>query len=273
MVGCAADEGQTNSLSHWPGGCRRWGMEKLPLPEYDEVPLDQIAPGLTGLRILFVNVFAVAAPAGGWVLIDAGLPFSAGRIKRWAVNQFGDAARPRSILLTHGHFDHVGAVKDLADEWDVPIYAHPEEAPYLIGQREYPPPDPSVGGGVMALMSPLYPRGPINVSERLKLLTMDGIVPDLPDWRWLHTPGHTVGHISLFRDEDRVLLPGDAFCTTDQRSFLAVAAQRPELHGPPEYYTPDWDQAKLSVQKLAALRPSLLAPGHGLPMSGVDAEK
>ena len=125
----------------------------------------------------------------------------------------------------------------------------------------------------MALMSPLFPRDPIDVSERLETLESDGTIPDLPGWKWIHTPGHTVGHVSLFRESDRVLLPGDAFCTTDQRSFLAVASQRPELHGPPEYYTPDWDQAKLSVEKLAALRPAVLAPGHGLPMAGAEVEQ
>ena len=247
-------------------------MEKLPLPEYDEVPLDRIANGLTGLRILFVNVFAVTS-RNGWVLVDAGLPLSASRIKNWAANRFGKGTRPSSIVLTHGHFDHTGVVKELADEWDVPIYAHPAEAPFLTGQSEYPPPDTTVGGGVMALTAPLFPRGPINVSDRLRLLGNDGVVPDLPDWKWIHTPGHTVGHISLFRESDRVLLAGDAFCTTDQRSFLAVASQKPELHGPPEYFTPDWNQAKLSVQKLAALRPALLAPGHGLPMAGPDVEQ
>lgn len=253
-------------------------MERLTLPEYDEVPIDHIAPGVSGLRILFVNVFAITGRDGGWVLVDAGVPFSAGRIKKWAANKFGAGSRPLSILLTHGHFDHTGAVKDLADEWDVPIYAHPEEVPFLTGRSKYPPPDTTVGGGVMALMSPLFPRGPIDVRGHLRMLGNGGgfeagDIPDLPEWQWIHTPGHTVGHVSLFREWDRVLLPGDAFCTTDQRSFLAVASQRPELHGPPEYYTPDWDEAKLSVEKLARLRPAIIAPGHGLPMAGAEVEQ
>lgn len=247
-------------------------MDKIPIPEYDEVPLDRIAMGLTGLRILFVNVFAVQSSLGGWVLVDAGLPLSAGRIRKWVNKQFGEGARPRSIILTHGHFDHTGAVEDLEGEWNVPIYAHPDESPYLTGKSKYPPPDPTAGGGLMTLLSPLYPRGPIDVSRWLASLGPNGAIPDLPEWKWIHTPGHTAGHVSLFREEDRVLLVGDAFCTTDNQSLLAVAQQRPELHGPPAYYTPDWDQAKASVQKLAALRPTLLAPGHGLPMAGADAE-
>ena len=51
-------------------------------------------------------------------------------------------------------------------------------------------------------------------------------------------------------------------------SFLAVAKQKPELHGPPSYYTPDWASARESVQRLADLRPQTIAPGHGLPITG-----
>ena len=107
---------------------------KTPFARYDEVPLEHVAAGVNGLRILFVNVFALSGRNGGWVLIDTGIPFSASRIKRWVTKQFGSKP-PSSIVLTHGHFDHTGAVKDLASEWNVPIYAHSEETPFLTGQR------------------------------------------------------------------------------------------------------------------------------------------
>jgi len=242
-------------------------MEAIPLPFYEIVPLEEIAPGVRGVRILFVNVFAVQTQ-DGWTLIDTGLYLSAGKIKHWAENHFGKGTKPQAILLTHGHFDHVGAVKDLLDEWNVPVYAHSDEFPYLTGHAKYPPPDPSVGGGLMAVMSPLYPRTSADLNGRVQPLPADGSVPTLPNWRYLHTPGHAPGHVSFYREEDKVLLPGDAFCTTRQESFLAVAKQRPELHGPPAYYTTDWDAARTSVQTLAKLCPRTIAPGHGLPMCG-----
>ena len=83
-------------------------MDKIPLSEYEVTPLDDVADGVTGLRVVFVNVFAVSGPAG-WTLIDAGLPFSAPRIRSWAERQFGENASPQAIVLTHGHFDHSGA--------------------------------------------------------------------------------------------------------------------------------------------------------------------
>jgi glyoxylase-like metal-dependent hydrolase (beta-lactamase superfamily II) len=66
------------------------------------------------------------------------------------------------------------------------------------------------------------------------------------------------------------LIVGDAFCTTKQESFLAVASQRPELHGPPSYFTTDWRAARASVTRLSALEPRAIAPGHGQPISGAD---
>jgi len=247
-------------------------MDKLPIPEYDEVPLEAIASGLTGLRILFVNIFAITNPQGGWVLVDTGIPYSAGRIRKWIGSLFGHGARPLAIIQTHGHFDHTGALEDLGKYWDVPIYAHRDEIPYLSGRENYPPPNTSAGGGLMTWMSPLFPREPVDVRQWLRELEPDGRIPELPEWRWIHTPGHTEGHISLFREGDRALIVGDAFCTTKSESFFAVAKQEPELHGPPAYYTTDWDRARGSVRKLADLKPAILAPGHGLPMAAPEAE-
>src|SRR5690606_10707478 len=132
--------------------------------------------------------------------------------------RFGKGSRPTAIIMTHGHFDHVGALEDLARRWNVPVYAHPMEMQYLDGTASYPPPDPGVGGGLMARLSPLYPRGPVNVGERLQPLPDDGTVPGMAGWTWIHTPGHTVGHIALWRASDRTLVAGDAFITTNQES-------------------------------------------------------
>lgn len=111
----------------------------------------------------------------------------------------GSDTRPSSIILTHGHFDHVGSVLQLADEWAVPVYCHHLETPYLTGKSSYPPPDPTVGGGLMSLMSFTFPKKPINVQNHLRELPDGGTVPDLHHWQWLHTPGHAPGHISLYR--------------------------------------------------------------------------
>jgi glyoxylase-like metal-dependent hydrolase (beta-lactamase superfamily II) len=245
---------------------------EVPVSKAMATPMDDVAEGILGLRLGFVNVFGVEHPNGSWTLIDAGIPFSAGYIRHWAEESFGTS--PVGIVLTHGHFDHVSAAPELAEHWDIPVYAHAEEAPYLTARSEYPPPNAGAGGGLMSLLSPIYPRGPVDLSKRLRLFTESEYVTEsgaLPEWQIIHTPGHTAGHVSFFRPADHTLLVGDAFCTTKPESFFdAAVAQPPELHGPPSYFTSDFGAAAQSIRRLAMLQPRIVAPGHGRPLAGLE---
>ncbi len=251
-------------------------MDKIEVPDHLVVPMDGVALGLTGLRIAFVNVFAVSHPNGSWTLIDSGIPHMARVIHSWALKHFG-STKPNAIVLTHGHFDHAGSAKELAESWNVPIYAHPMEFPFLTGKRAYDPPDKKAGGGLMPKLAGMFPRDPIDLGDRLRELPGDGSTLEavgLPQWSLLHTPGHTPGHVSFFRESDRTLLVGDAFCTTKSESlYESTIAHDPELHGPPSYFTPDWPSARRSVEKLATLSPSTVAPGHGQPLSGMEVHE
>jgi glyoxylase-like metal-dependent hydrolase (beta-lactamase superfamily II) len=228
------------------------------------------APDLAYRPMSIVNVIFYGDPAKGndWVLIDTGLPTSKNTIVATAEARFGRNTRPSAIIMTHAHFDHAGSLEALAEHWDVPVYAHPLEFPYLNGQASYPPADAFVGGGAMALLSPLFPRSPVDVGQWLKMLPPDQSVPPMPGWKWLHTPGHSPGHISLWRESDQTLVAGDAIVTTGQESVYEVITQRPEMHGPPRYLTPDWEDAEQSVAMLASLEPELVITGHGQPVRG-----
>ena len=233
----------------------------------------EVLADLAYQRLLVVNVVFGGMPGaaeGEWVLIDAGVVGSANAIRKAAARRFGANSRPAAIVMTHGHFDHVGALEELAEAWDVPVYAHELELPYLDGSAAYPPPDTKVGGGMMSTMSGLFPRGPVNVSRWLRSLPPDGRVPVMGGWQWIHTPGHTPGHVSFWRPSDRTLIAGDAFITTRQESAYAVALQKPEMHGPPMYYTQDWTDARRSVQQLASLEPEFVITGHGHAMRGQE---
>jgi glyoxylase-like metal-dependent hydrolase (beta-lactamase superfamily II) len=216
-----------------------------------------------------VNVFIVRT-GSTWVLVDTGLRGYSRTITDAAAEFTGSRTSPAAIVLTHGHFDHIGSLEELLERWDVPVYAHRLERPYLNGESAYPPPDPLVGGGAMALLSRLYPRTPIDVSGHLQILPEDGSIPSMPGWKYVFTPGHTAGHISLFRESDRTLISGDAVVTVKQESMSAVMTQRPEMHGPPAYFTQDWAAAAASARALAELEPEVLAPGHGVVLRGAQ---
>lgn len=232
----------------------------------------EVLPDIYCFPIQIVNVVFVGFTnsPNDWVLIDAGMPQSEDKIISEAEKRFGEGAKPRAIILTHGHFDHIGAAVELVEHWKVPVYAHPLEIPYVTGIKEYKDPDPTVEGGLLAKISGFFPNEPINLGENVKPLPADGSIPELPGWEWIHTPGHTEGQVSLFRKQDHVLIAGDTFITVRQDELLKVLLQEKELSGPPRYFTPDWDSSWESVRKLEALHPRIAIPGHGLPMDGEE---
>ncbi|WP_100407392.1 MBL fold metallo-hydrolase [Bacillus solitudinis] len=255
-------------------------MEQEPMSygdDYKAIPTTSAADGM-GLEVLpdlycqtvqIVNISLVGKPeANDFVLVDAGMPNSANEIISATEERFGSNGRPKAIILTHGHFDHVGSILELVKHWEIPVYAHELELPFLTGKMSYPEPDPTVEGGMVAKLSSMFPNEPINLGNHVETLPSNGSVPHMPGFRWIHTPGHTPGHVSLFRDGDGALIVGDAFVTVKQESLYKVLTQEQEISGPPRYLTPDWDASWESVKKLEALRPSLAVTGHGLPMTG-----
>ena len=228
----------------------------------------QIARDVVRIPVKIGNCY-LAGNRDNWVLLDAGTKGNAERIRKIAEEHFGRNSRPEAIVLTHGHFDHAGSAGALAAYWNVEIFAHRLELPYLTGQSKYPPPDPTVGG-FMANMIRFFPNRTYDYSNLMQELPIP-YAPAMSDWRILETPGHTPGHVSFFREEDGVLLAGDAFCTVNQDSAIAMMTMKPEISLPPTYYTPDWESAYDSVVRLSELEPEVIGAGHGEPMSGDEA--
>ncbi|MBM7661023.1 glyoxylase-like metal-dependent hydrolase (beta-lactamase superfamily II) [Bacillus mesophilus] len=241
---------------------------KMPLTSITSGIGMEVVPDLYCFPIQIVNICFIGEPnSKEFVLVDAGMPDSQDMIIEEAEKRFGSGAKPTAIILTHGHFDHIGALQELLKTWDVPVYAHHLEEPYLTGQENYPPPN-TEAEGLVAKLSPLFPRNSINISKNLQILPNDHTIPFLPDWKVIPTPGHTPGHISLYRERDQALIVGDAFVTVEQESLYEVLTQKQEMHGPPAYFTADWQAASSSVKTLAKLKPKTAITGHGLPMTG-----
>ena len=230
--------------------------------------LELVAGGVYRTKIVFVSAYFVDTPEfgdGSWVLVDTGLPLSDGKIRRAAEIRYGDK-KPSAIVLTHGHFDHAGAARALLEDWRVPIYAHLLELPYLTGKSDYPPQDPTVGGAI-AQMSRLFPHSGYDLGDSIFPTPEYGEIAELPGWKAFHTPGHTAGHISLWREKDRTLLAGDALATMNLDSWVSQITEKREFCNPPAPFTTDWQAAQRSVEFLASLEPKVVGAGHGNPIA------
>jgi len=201
-----------------------------------------------------------------WVLVDTGLENSGKFILKTVQKHFGANSKPQAIILTHGHFDHIGSVKQLIKKWQVPVYIHKWELPYVTGKQDYLPGDPTVDNGFVAKLSPTFPHTSIDLGNSINSLPEDGTIPFLPDWKWILVPGHTKGQIALFRESDRTLLCADAFTTVKQESLISVLLQQKKVSGPPKYFTTNWPQAKQSIEKIIDLKPNLVIASHGKPI-------
>lgn len=220
----------------------------------------------------FIGNLYLVRDGGSSVLIDAGVP-KLGRKIADAIARIPDnPPRPEAILLTHGHFDHAGSVTELVRKWNVPVFAHRLEFPYLQGRSKYPPTDPTVGG-FYAFASRFMPNPALPIDADLRRLPDDGSVPFLPSWKWIATPGHTPGHVSFFRSADSVLIAGDAVITTNMDSAMATIFQEQVVSRPPASVTTNWQQTEASTLLLSQLSPFLLAAGHGEPMHGEEMRR
>ena len=237
--------------------------------------MEKVAAGVHQLSIQrFVNVYFIeTGTPGEWVLVDTGLPGWEKSIIAAADQIFYPGSHPEAIILTHGHMDHAGSAQALAEHWKVPVLAHPLEMPFLTARAVYPPADPTVaGGGSLAFVSRFFPPQSFQLSDHVQHLPPNDVDPPfLPDWEWLHVPGHAPGQIALFRQKDRTLLGADAFATCNHESIPSVLLQLPEISiaGAPFNY--NWQEVGESIRQLAALEPAAIGCGHGPAIKGPQA--
>jgi hydroxyacylglutathione hydrolase len=179
---------------------------------------------------------AINAYLVGDVLIDAGTVLAARRILRQI-----DTREVNAHALTHAHPDHFGSSHRICTELGIPLWAPAGDAAD-VEQGEVTP------GSKFAALLPSPPAHP--VTRRLD----EG--DEVAGFTVLDTPGHSPGHISLWREADRTLICGDVFWNIGR------------LGPPADPVTVDPEQNEESMERLRRLKPSLTLFGHGPPRRG-----
>jgi glyoxylase-like metal-dependent hydrolase (beta-lactamase superfamily II) len=238
----------------------------------------KVAPGVFGLGPhgrTQTMVYLVKSGAS-WVLVDTGWSSDGRRIIAAAEALFGAETPPVAILLTHAHPDHAGSAGELAERWGATVYVHPAEL--AIASGDFAAMRASAGPIDRWLVLPMMRA--IGRRRREALIAKSSLagvvrplepgdgVPGLPDWVRVPTPGHTPGHLSLFRPADRVAITGDALVTMRLNSLPGLLLGRSGLSGPPRYTSWDWSRAMASIAVIGQLEPRVVAGGHGTPLTG-----
>jgi hydroxyacylglutathione hydrolase len=210
--------------------------------------MKRLAPGVWRLKELpipSINVYLAED-----VLIDAGRTWDRRRI-------FGEleGVEISAVALTHVHPDHQGCAKAVCDAREVPLACHADDVDAMEGRRP-------VGSG-QALIPRIYDRIWTGPPHKVDRVLTEG--DEVAGFRVVHAPGHAPGEVIFFRDSDRVAICGDV---VRNMSYLTGL---PGVRQPPDEMTYDPAENRRSIQKLAALEPSLILPGHGPAITDMAA--
>jgi glyoxylase-like metal-dependent hydrolase (beta-lactamase superfamily II) len=191
----------------------------------------------------------------GFLLIDSGPLQTAGDMVE-AVSEATSGKGPSVVLLTHGHLNHAGGLSALRLAWNPPIAAHVNEAPYLVGNRDYARIRSSnLAFWLGSILMESAPASIPNVSRINQGQTILGL-------NVIHLPGHTPGHIGFIHTQDQACICGDAVLNIGQR-----------LMAPFGLTTPDPKTAKNSIFRLTERNFQHLLPSHGPPIMKVGRQR
>lgn len=231
----------------------------------------EVAEGIHWLEHAHVNVYFVEQD-GRVMIVDAGLPGIWPRIQK-ALRELDFEDSVVALVLTHGHFDHVGVAARLRNQYRLPILVHPDDAyitahPYRYKHElnRFVVPLQNPGSlpilGRMTMAGALKVRG---VTDTLPLVP--GIASNLPGTpEVIHVPGHTAGHVALHFPDRQTLIVGDAFVTLNPYTGV----KGPQIVSGAA--TANSPLALDSLDRIAALPADRVLTGHGEPWLSSPAD-
>ncbi|MCX8001507.1 MAG: MBL fold metallo-hydrolase [Anoxybacillus mongoliensis] len=140
---------------------------------------------------LQTNAYVLAHENGTCLIFDPG---SEGRKLIQHIEENGWT--PLAVLLTHAHFDHIGAVDDVRNHWSIPVYVHKKEQHWLT--------DPMKNGSLLFMGEAIITNDADVFVEGEKTLTIGPFCIQL-----LETPGHSPGSLSYYIEDAQVVVSGD----------------------------------------------------------------
>ncbi len=221
--------------------------------------METVSPHLLRIDLGYVNSFLWVGP-GGPTLIDAGLPWSFGKLLQGLEAANVRPADLQRIIITHADLDHIGGLRQLAGLTSAPVFCHAAEAAYVRGKKPLPSrrslPGWVAGAGVRALAAHYKPFA----AGEMTLLLDKEKTPE--GFTVVFLPGHSPGQIGLYHKQESVLILGDALMN-----------RRGRLSLPSTIFTLDEQQARASLAVLRKLRFQQACFGHGPCIDSAADEK
>ena len=226
--------------------------------------ISEVRPGFFRLCVADVNCYLVKTD-DGLVLFDAGVPATRGVLRALLRHLGARESDIDAVVLTHGHFDHVGLARTLRQggarvlvhAGDARLARHPYSYRPAVARVPYLLTHP---GGVpliarMAVAGALGVRG-VDAAGRVH----HGHAIDAPGAPIaLLTPGHTDGHCAYLFEDEGILVSGDALVTLDPYTGEAG----PQIVA--RAATADAAEAMRSLDVLSDTGAGVVLPGHGVP--------
>jgi hydroxyacylglutathione hydrolase len=193
-----------------------------------------------------INVYVV-----GDVLIDSATRQAQRRILRQIAGRTIAAH-----AITHAHPDHQGSSHAICERLGIPLWCGQNDVPAMETAGAIV--NPKAPAWLNRLQERVWTGPPHPVARALR----EG--DEVAGFTVLDTPGHSAGHVSLWRESDRALIVGDVL------GNMHFITGMPGLHLPPDTFTPDPARNRSSARRLAELRPALACFGHGAPLRDPD---